>query len=112
VRVLVILGPQYYGAGGGVHVNGVANFEGCNIHDNTADGGGGLYISGTATLTNTNVYSNQAAGWPGGGLRINGIATLTNTNVYSNEATDSVSACVLNLPRHFLHCPLELRPLN
>ena len=68
--------------------NGVANFEGCNIHDNTADYvclhvelflnfhpsprwnvtcahgwqyGGGLYILGTATLTNTNVYANQAA---------------------------------------------------
>jgi len=23
--------------GGGVYVDGVANFEGCNIHDNTAD---------------------------------------------------------------------------
>ena len=73
--------------GGGVYVeeNAVANFEGCNIHDNTASivclqlelslnfqpsprwnlacgwqDGGGLYISGTATLTNTNVYTNQA----------------------------------------------------
>ena len=68
-------------------VEGVANFEGCNIHDNTADAvclhrklslnfhpaprwnvtfahdwqaGGGLYITGTATLTNTNVYDNGA----------------------------------------------------
>ena len=74
--------------GGGVYVeeNAVANFEGCNIHDNTASivclqlelslnfqpsprwnlacgwqDGGGLYISGTATLTNTNVYTNQAS---------------------------------------------------
>ena len=76
--------------GGGVYVeeNAVANFEGCNIHDNTASivclqlelslnfqpsprwnvtcahgwqAGGGLYIRGTATLTNINVYSNQAA---------------------------------------------------
>jgi hypothetical protein len=45
----------------------MANFEGCNIHDNTAgqgtfySAGGGLYIEGTATLTNSsNVYSNTA----------------------------------------------------
>ena len=71
----------------GLWPTGVANFEGCNIHDNTADyvclhfelslnfhpsprwnvtrahgwqRGGGLYILGTATLTSTNVYENQA----------------------------------------------------
>jgi len=65
----------------------VANFEGCNIHDNTASNvclhlelplnfhpspqwkvtraldwqhGGGLFIKGTATLTDTNVYQNEA----------------------------------------------------
>lgn len=51
----------YENEGGGVHVQGVANFEGCNIHDNIADNGGGLAVyGGMATLTNTNVYSNQA----------------------------------------------------
>jgi len=65
----------------------VANFEGCNIHDNEApyERGGGLYVIGTATLTNTNVYSNEAR-YGGGGLLIDGTATLTNTNVYSNQA--------------------------
>jgi len=107
-------GSAYYDGGGGVFVgsNGVANFEGCNIHDNTAGSrGGGLYIRGTATLTNTNLYSNQAsrgggvyidydgvanfegcnihgnaADDDGGGLYIYGTATLTNTNVYENQA--------------------------
>jgi len=51
--------------GGGVAVYGVANLEGCNIHDNTAtDHGGGLFIWGTAMLTDTNVYSNTATEGP------------------------------------------------
>ena len=79
------------GGGGGGHIdsNGVANFEGCNIHDNTAYGlmGGALLIDGTASLTNTNVSSNTAQ-QGGGGLfiREGRTATLTNTNVYENRA--------------------------
>ena len=89
--------------GGGVVVdsNGVANFEGCNVHGNTAatGGGGGLLVFGTATLINSNIYFNTAnAAWnreDGGGLYISGTATLTNTNVYQNEA-NYVRACFLN----------------
>ena len=42
----------------------------------------------------------------GGGLYIVGTATLTNTNVYSNTA-ERVRARLLNLPRPFLHRPME-----
>ena len=43
----------------------------------------------------------------GGGLFIRGAATLTNTNVYSNTA-GQVRARLLNLPRRFLHRPVEM----
>ena len=42
----------------------------------------------------------------GGGLYIVGTATLTNTNVYSNTA-ERVRARLSNLPRPFLHRPME-----
>ena len=44
----------------------------------------------------------------GGGLYIDddGTATLTNTNVYSNAASP-VRARLLNLPRRFLHRPIN-----
>ena len=42
----------------------------------------------------------------GGGLAIYGTATLTNTNVYSNTAR-YVRARLLNLPRRFLHRPVD-----
>jgi hypothetical protein len=58
----------------------VANFEGCNIHDNTAY---------NVCLPQWKVT--RALGWQhGGGLFIKGTATLTDTNVYQNEATKNV----------------------
>ena len=43
----------------------------------------------------------------GGGLLIHGKAKLTNTNIYANTASQ-VRARLLNLPRPFLHRPIEL----
>mmetsp|Transcript_27576 Transcript_27576/g.69837 ORF Transcript_27576/g.69837 Transcript_27576/m.69837 type:complete len:121 (+) Transcript_27576:360-722(+) len=72
--------------------DGVANFEGCNIHDNTAsECGGGVYIcqqGGVANCEGCNFHRNTAN--QGGGICLMGAATatLTNTNVSSNTATD------------------------
>merc|ERR1740130_1637549 len=70
-----MISASQYGGGVYVYSDGVANFEGCNIHDNTAGSryGGGLYIQGTATLINTNVYSNQASG----GAAVYNLGTMT-----------------------------------
>ena len=77
--------------GGGVYVgsgpNGVANFEGCNIHDNTATYYVCLHLElplNFHPLPRWNVT--RAHVWQGGGPYISGTATLTNTNVYSNDA--------------------------
>ena len=75
--------------GGGVWVEpgGVANFEGCNIHDNVAD-----QVCSSFELPSNlfqRPYGTLRAplfGLQGGGIAIYGTATLTNTNVYSNEA--------------------------
>ena len=75
--------------GGGVYVHsgGVANFEGCNIHDNT------VTIVCLQLELSLNFQPSprwnvtRAHGWQvGGGLCIAGMATLTNSNVYSNQA--------------------------
>ena len=52
------------GKGGGVAVwpNAVANFEGCNIHDNNADYGGGVAVwsNAVANFEGCNIYDNTA----------------------------------------------------
>ena len=91
--------------GGGVSIrSGVANFEGCNIHENQASGedengdiglgGGGVYVDsdGVANFESCNIHDNSVGSggyYGGGGLLIFGTATLTNTNVYSNEVPES-----------------------
>jgi hypothetical protein len=70
--------------GGGVYVysNAVADFEGCNIHDNTAwDVCLHLELSWMKCSAACLLFSSQGAG-----LRISGTATLINSNVYENEA--------------------------
>ena len=101
---------------GGFYIHGTATLTNTNVYSNLATEsgygwGGGLNIKGTATLTNTNVYSN-VAGW-GGGVFVdsNGVANLEGCNIHDNIVgsayAKSVSACILNLPRRFLHCPLN-----
>jgi hypothetical protein len=69
----------------------VANFEGCNIHDNTAKWVF-LHFEPSVTFHPLPQWKvTRALGWQhGGGLFIKGTATLTDTNVYQNEATKNV----------------------
>jgi hypothetical protein len=70
----------------------VANFEGCNIHDNTADDVclhlELLELSSIAPMKRSPLAC--SFGLQGGGLRIDGTATLINSNVYKNEASGDV----------------------
>jgi len=84
---LNITGGLALSRGGGVYVasNGVANFQGCNIHDNTHIWkGGGLDIEGQATLTNCNIYDNDAP--LGGGVYVKGVANFVGCNIHDNTA--------------------------
>ena len=74
--------------GGGVyvHYNGVANFEACSIHDNSA---GWVCLHLELSLIELSSIAplerHALLGWQGGGLYIRGTATLTNTSVYDNH---------------------------
>ena len=69
----------------------MANFEGCDIHDN--DGGVRLHPELSLNFPPSPRWNvTFAHGWQyGGGLYILGTATLTNTNVYANQAGDVCS---------------------
>ena len=82
--------------GGGVFVSsdGVANFKGCNIHDNRADGGG-VSVAGVANFEGCNIHNNEAAGLDesgevgigGGGVLVgsNGAANFESCNIHDNS---------------------------
>ena len=101
-----------------VDSNGVANFEGCNIHDNTAGGGVCLHLNLSLNVHPSprwNVTCVHAWLWQGGGVYVNygGEATLTNSNVYQNEAQyvrslfePSSSAPLDTNPTGYLHLRL------
>lgn len=110
----VVLGMRFEeGAGAGVYVNdnGVANFEGCNIHNNRAFYGGGVYLEGVANFVGCKIHDNSAAtdyGREGGGLNIyGGTATLTNTYVHSNQGggvkSSAVPLGVVNFEGCYIH---------
>ena len=90
--------------GGGVYVNsgGVANFQDCNIHENTARYVC-LHLRTFPELSSIAPLERYvcAHGWQyGGGLLIYGTATLTNSNVYANQAGNVSSPFELSMSFH------------
>jgi len=91
------IGQRYFSGdapGGGVKISGVANFEGCNIYDNTAwSDGGGVFVdyNGVANFEGSNIHNNTAYG-AGGGVRVKtrGVAHFVSCNIHDNTVIGSV----------------------
>ena len=87
--------------GGGVYVGGVAHFEGCNIHDNTADNVC-LHLELTPNFHPSPRLRAPPFGSQGGGVWIDfngGVANFEGCNIHNNTAYNSVcspSALALN----------------
>ncbi|MCA9982116.1 MAG: hypothetical protein KDD89_14830, partial [Anaerolineales bacterium] len=83
-----VLEPFRYGAGGGIHNDGMLWLDNSTVRDNETQWfGGGIDNGGQAWVSNSTISHNQAD-WIAGGIINGGRLTLTYSTVTGNTALD------------------------